>query len=152
MALDTRALQMALVTHAKKLGPFQDVKAHPPKSAPTTGVTLYLWFGSMRALAFASGLSAGSGLVIFHGRILTNAKQQPFEASDEKVANAVDKYFTELVGNFTLGGLIRNVDVFGESGEALTAQGWWGPIDSAEYRGADLIIPMIINDMWTESA
>jgi len=56
------------------------------------------------------------------------------------------------IGGFTLGGLVRDVDVNGEFGTPLEAVYGYVAIDGAMYRVATITIPVIVNDVWTQNA
>jgi len=54
-------------------------------------------------------------------------------------------------GDFTLGGLVRDVDLLGHSGQQLSALPGWLDMGEAKYRTVDITIPMVISDAWAQA-
>ena len=154
MALDTRSLQLALVTHAKTLGKFTGgVVAHPPMSAPAKDLAAFLTLVRFRPLPERSGLNTVSGLVQFQVQVLSSTRQQPYDGIDEKIMNSVDRYAASLTGAFTLGGLVEQVDVLGAYSDGLSLELGWTSFDGSPvaFRAATLTVPLVLDDMWTEA-
>jgi hypothetical protein len=74
----------------------------------------------------------------------------PQDGIDIDILSAVDQLYASYAGGFTLGGLIRNVDVFGALGPALSAKAGYLNQDGKLFRVMDVIVPMIISDLWDE--
>jgi len=151
MALDVVALFNAMEDHALETGLFESVNGHEPKRAPGNGLTAAIWAQEIIAVPEASGLSITSGLIIFYLRIYQNMLMRPQDAIDPIVLGAVDALFNGYSGDFTLGGLIRNVDILGETGTALRAQAGYIEQDGKMFRAMTLTIPLIINDLWEQA-
>lgn len=150
MTLDTRAVQKALVTHAKELGVFQDSQAHAPMSPPTASVTCYWWLLELRTIPGRSGLNTVSALVVFNAQLLTNMKQQPYDGIDEKLMHAGDKLINSLAGGFQLGGQVEQVDLLGAYSTGVTGAFAWTQIGDAYYRAMNVTVPLVLDDLWTE--
>lgn len=149
--INSNALIDALASHAARLGIFENVTKHEPKSAPGQGLTAAIWvqhIGPVRS----SGLRSTSALVIANVRVGTNMIAEPQDEIDPEVMDAVDKLFEQYTGNFTLDGLIRKVDVLGESGQTLQANAGYLTIGTSMYRVMVVQVPMIINDAWEQVA
>ena len=75
-------------------------------------------------------------------------------AIDPKVMAAVTDYMGSLSGDFLLGnvGGVRNVDLLGQTGQALDAQAGYIEIDKTVFRVMTIQIPVIINDMFVQVA
>ena len=154
MAFDAaagKALFDQLISHALTLGVFDRAASHEPKSAPGSGISYALWLDSIDPLPNASGLAAVSGRVAFGGRIYMSFNAKPEDSIDPRVLAATCALLAEYSGNFTLGGTVRNIDLLGEFGEALSAQAAYMEQDGKLYRVMDIKIPVIINDLWTET-
>jgi len=149
MSLDARALFAALSSHAQTLGIFDAVNEHEPMNRPGSGMTCAFWFVRLGPLPPGSGLSATTGLAVFTARIY-KPQQQPSGAEDTDLMGAADRLMAAYSADFTLGGLVRNVDLLGQSGLQLSAQAGWLQQDPAPLRTVDITIPLICNDLWPQ--
>lgn len=151
-AAAVQAVFDAIQSAGQGLGVFERCYTHEPKSAPGAGLTFACWWDSLVPYPAASGLSAVSGRVQFSARVYEAYMAKPEDRIDPKLLSAVAAFLAALSGAFTLGGDVRNVDLLGESGTALSAQAAYTEIDGKPYRIADIAIPVIINDLWSEVA
>lgn len=157
MALNVGPYSNALANIAAASGLFDSVVQHEPTSAPDgPGETCHVIGASLRGVQ-SSGLASLSALVEFRMRIMTNAFSEPRDAIDTILLNSAGEMIGELVGAFTLGGLVRAIDMFGaDSGEPLRAElgyitigGGGGQAGGGRmFRIADVIVPIVINDVW----
>ena len=150
--LNTAALVDELVSKALQLGIFEKVQGHEPKSQPGNGMTAAVWVENIAPFQQGSGLSQTSVLVGFTFRIYQSAFSEPQDAIDPNVMRAVDTLLEKYSGNFTLGGQVREVDLLGEAGTPLSAQAGWLNIDGKIFRIMDVNLPVIISDVWSQSA
>jgi hypothetical protein len=67
------------------------------------------------------------------------------------VVDACDALFEAYSADFELGGNVRNVDVLGAQGSPLSARFGFTTIDKQTYRTIDIVIPLVINDAFTQS-
>lgn len=143
-----------IVSYALASGRFDAVNQHEPKSAPGNQVTFALWMQRVRPLPKASGLSATSGMLLLTGRIYQNFKSQPFDAIDPNVTAAALDLMGTLSSDFALSGVpsVRNIDLLGQFGTGLDAQAGYVTVDQSVYRVITITIPVIVNDMFTQSA
>jgi hypothetical protein len=154
MAFDGAAVQAvfaAIQSAAQGLGVFERVYTHEPKSAPGAGLSFACWWDSLDPYPAGSGLSAVSGRVQFSARLYRAYMAKPEDLIDPVLLSAVCSFLAALSGAFSLGGTVRNADLLGESGSALSAQAAYLEMDGKPYRVADITIPVIINDLWTEA-
>ncbi|MFB4312933.1 hypothetical protein [Actinomadura sp. 21ATH] len=149
--MDVVPILAALESHAMASGRFERVNLHEAKSAPGPGLTAALWVQKIRPWAAASGLDATSGVVTFMLRIYQNMLAEPQDAIDPTILSAIDHLAGAYSNDFTLDGLIRNVDLLGASGESLSAQAGYISIDRQLMRVMDLTIPCIVNDLWEQA-
>jgi hypothetical protein len=152
MALDIDGLQNGMVSHALALGWFERVNAHEPKSAPGYGLTAAFWSQQIDPLDIASGLNSTTVRVLYRARLYQNALSEPADALDPNLIKAIDALFTAYSGDFTLGGLIRNIDLLGAHGIALKGEAGYITVNQTMSRIYDLTIPLICNDLWTQAA
>ncbi|PBC71579.1 hypothetical protein BX265_6189 [Streptomyces sp. TLI_235] len=151
MAVDIDGILNAIVSHAMASGYFDQVNQHEPKNRPGHGITAGVWVDRVRPAA-SSGLASDSALMVFNVRLYTSTLQEPQDAIDPEMVKAIDALFTAYIGDFTLGGLIRNVDLRGAEGTPLDGQAGYLEQDDVLYRVFTITLPVVINDAWTEEA
>ena len=150
--METQAYTDALVSHAMTPGLFSKVNQHEPKSAPDNGLTAAIWFRTLRPDQQNSGLDATSVWLVMMLRIYLPMLTQPQDMIDERILRAVDVLLGLYSGDFTLDGMIREVDLLGASGLGLSAESGYLDIDKAKMRVVDITIPLGINNAWTQGA
>lgn len=152
MALNILGLTDAVVSHAMASGRFETVNGHEPKNAPSTGgLTAAVWSERVTPLR-SSGLDSLSVLLTFNVRIYTSASQEPADAIDPDMLAAVDVLCAAYAGDFTLGGLVRHVDLLGAHGQPLDVRAGYLQQDGSLYRVMTIALPVIVNDLWEEVA
>lgn len=151
MALDVTALFDAMESHALSTGLFESVNGHEPKRASGNGLTAAVWMQDIGPVPESSGLSATTGLLTFFLRIYQNMLMQPQDAIDPMVTEAVNSLLIAYSGDFELGGNVRNVDLLGSTGIGLSARAGYINQDGKLFRVMTITIPLIINDLWSQS-
>ncbi|MFB4424804.1 hypothetical protein C5F59_027460 [Streptomyces sp. QL37] len=149
MSLPITDITDRVVSHALGLGLFETVNRAEPKNAPGNGLTCAIWterIGFVRS----SGLASGSARLVFTVRIYSNINAAPDEAIDPEMLNAVDQLFAAYSADFTLGDLVRHVDLLGVYGVPLEAVAGYLLVEGGEYRVITIVLPLIVNDLWTE--
>lgn len=152
MNLDITGILAVLRSHAEASGLFDAVNDHEPKSAPGNGITAAIVWAGTTPASGRSGLATVSARVGFLIRIFSNMLAEPQDDIDPNLSAAVDALFTAYVGDFDLGGTASNVDIFGAHGQGLSAQPGYVSVDNKLYRIADITLPVIVNNVWTEAA
>ncbi len=153
MALNTKATRDALESRLLATGVFRRVNAHEPKSAPDTDLSAAVFVQSVGPDPTASGLAATSALVVYQVRIYLGMINEPQDDIDLAVVVALDTIFEDLSGDFDLGGNARNIDLLGSAGTGgLNATAGYVTVDSTMYRVLDISVPIIHNDVWTQTA
>jgi hypothetical protein len=150
--LNTQAIIDAVATQAMTTGRFDVINTHEAKNGPGNQMVCDITVRSGRALAMASGLSVTSCLLTLSVVCYCSMLQDPQDTIDTQLNDCVDDLCNLYVGGFTLGGLIRNVDVLGQFGQELA---WtFGHIDISKQavRAAEIMLPLVVNDAWTETA
>jgi hypothetical protein len=151
MALGINAVINALVSHAQSLGRFDTVHAHEPKSMPGMGLHYAVFMNNIGPARTGSGLSATTVRLELAGRVYKPFMSQPEDAIDPELVDACDALFSAYTSDFELGGNVRNVDVLGAQGSPLSARFGFTTIDKQTYRTIDIVIPLVINDAFTQS-
>jgi hypothetical protein len=150
--IDFSAIIDALASQAMTLGVFETVNAHEPVSAPGTGVTAAVWFQRVGPARAESGLNSTTALLVCNARVYQPILTQPPDQTDKTLVDGVSALFSAYTGEFTLGGLVKYVDVLGKNGVALSAQAGYQNWSDTQYRVITITIPLIINDVWDQSA
>jgi len=150
MSLNTKAIIQAAESHAAALGHFERVNRHEPKNAPGNGLTAAIWVQRVAPLARASGLAATSALLTLNVRIYTSMLAEPQDDIDPAAVDAVDALMNAYNGDFTLGGLVRNVDLLGQYSSGLDAQAGYLEQDRKLFRVMTIALPLVVNDVWTQ--
>lgn len=151
MSIGFTAIVQAAESHALTLGVFENVNRHEPDNAPA-GLSLAIWFAGMRPFRRTSGLSTVSVVVALNERIVTTLQQDPADDIDVRMTDAVDVLAESMIGDFTLGGLVESVDIFGRSdlGPLRVDPGYLEQGDQT-FRAYTVFVPIIVNDVWTEA-
>lgn len=153
MALDILGITDAYMSHAMASGWFETVNGHEPKNPPSTGgLTAAVWSDDVIPVGSASGLDSVTAVLVMKLRVYSSAVQEPPDAIDPNMIAAVDALCAAYVGDFTLGGLVRHVDIFGMYGQALRVKAGYLQADGMPFRVMDITLPAVINDLWSESA
>ena len=149
MALDITGLLDAVVSHAMASGHYERVNQHEPENPPGHGLTCAVWADRVTALR-SSGLDSVSALVVFTVRSMSLMFDPP-DAIDPTMLAAVDSLCGAYAGDFTLGGILRQVDLKGAHGQPLDVRAGYLQQDGTKYRVMDIALPCIVNDLWTEA-
>lgn len=151
MALDTRNILGNIASLAMATGYFDAVLGYVSKQAATNGITAAIYIEDMRAIR-TSGLSSTSVRLELEMQVYSSTYQEPYDDIDTNLALAVDAMFTALIGDFDLGSEARNVDIFGAWGQPLRVRSGLMNLDGKEFRVFQILIPMIIDDVWDQAA
>jgi hypothetical protein len=151
MSLGAAAILTAQLDHAKALGLFEVARAGEFKTMPPLGLTFSVWTQTLGAAPDGSGLASTAGLLRTTARIMISMTTKPEDAAEIKLLQAADAYMARLSGDFTLGGLVRNVDLLSEMGEPMRWQFGYILIGDKMMRMADLEIYAVLNDLWTQA-
>lgn len=156
MTIGIQSLIDAVTSHASASGHFARVQNHEPKSMPPNGPGPDLFF--MVIVSNIGPARSGSGLVSTTARVELSARiympfrTEPEDLIDSRLTEALDDLFEAYTGDFELGGAARNIDVLGSQGQPLSARAGYSAVDGATFRVADITIPIIVNDAWTQEA
>lgn len=150
MALDITGILDAVVSHAMASGHFERVNQFEPTNPPGHGLTCGVWADRITALR-SSGLNSVSTLVVFNVRVYGSMQSDPPDAIDPNMVAAVDALGEAYSGDFTLGGLVRQVDLLGAYGQPLDVRAGYIQQDGALYRVMTISLPVVVNDLWTEA-
>ena len=151
MTIEIRALTDALASHALTTGLFARVNQYEPKSAPNDGLSGAVWVQTLRPDPQRSGLAVTSAWLTFTLRIYVPMLQEPMDEIDPQLIDAVDQLLALYSNDFTLDGMIREVDLLGQSGNGLSVQSGYLDVDRRKFRIVDITIPLGLNDVWDQA-
>lgn len=150
-ALDIGGILDAVVSHALASGHLERVNGHEPKHAPGNGLTAAVWVDELQPVR-TSGLATTSALLTVNLRLYTSMVQEPADAIDPNLTAATDELLRAYVGDFTLGGMVRQVDVYGQHGTPLRARAGYVEFSDGLFRVYTIALPLVINDLWNQEA
>ena len=141
-----------IVSHAAAGGWFENVNSHEQlENAPGNGLTCSVWVDAITPIR-SSGLDSTSVRLTVYVRIYTSNDQMPRDAIDPHMVSATDDLLRAYISDFTLGGLVRQVDVRGAYGPQLDARAGYINLSGAVSRVMTITLPLIVNDLWDEEA
>ena len=152
MSIDIAGIVAAVQSHAQAAGSIETVVTSEPKSAPGTGISAAIWVSDISPAGPASGLAAMSVVLTLMVRVMKPMVSQPYGQIDSDLLEAVDELMTAYAGAFTLGGEVRNVDLFGMYGSAMAAKAGYLQLDKGLLRVMDITLPLVLDDVWAEVA
>ena len=148
------AAYSAVLSHVSATGQFQTINGHEPLSTPVlSGVAAAQWAAYLGP-AIGSGLSQTSALLVLNVRVqsLATGDRLTLDAMDPRLLTATSAVLTRLIGDLTLGGTVRCIDVRGMSGKRLEANAGYMEQNKTMQRVMVITVPIIINDAWAEVA
>lgn len=148
--METAAFVDAVVSHALSTGYFERVNKHEPKSAPPDGLTAAVWFASIDPLRNNPSLYQTSVRLVITVRIYAGMIQEPQDGIDTQVMECVDTLMEAYTGDFTLDGLVREVDLLGQHGVPLSCLAGYLTVDKKMMRVVDINVPLIVSDAWSQ--
>jgi hypothetical protein len=151
MTLAVSSIFNGVQSHALSVGHFERVNGHEPKVAPGVGVTCALWVQDITPVK-SSGLNSTSVRLEFTVRTYQSMLSEPRDAIDPKMLIAVSTLMAAYSADFTLGGLIRVVDLLGAYGDPMNARAGYLEQDKRLYRVMTITLPLIVNDVWDQVA
>jgi hypothetical protein len=152
MAIASQSIVDAVVSHAQSLGLFEQVHAHEPANPPANGRSAAVWVQRIGPALGQSGLASTTAALLLSVRIYTPIIQDPADQIDQDMLLATDALMAAYTGDFTLGGLIKNVDLMGERTRAgLQADAGYLEQDRRIYRTMTINLPLVINDLWDQA-
>lgn len=152
MAINPEGTLSAVTSHASALGVFDAVNGHEPMRKPGRGITAAFWVQSVGPARGGSGMSSTSIRLAVRGRLYTSLLTKPLDRIDPNLLGACGKLMAAYSSDFTLGGIVRKVDLLGQFGDGLEANAGYLQHDDGTYRIYDINLPLIINDVWEQGA
>jgi hypothetical protein len=143
-----RRLLDAVASKAAQCGWCRSAETFEPKSAPQSD--FHFAVTMMSASPHLSGLISTTFRIELACRIYVSMLREPQSSIDPEITAAAWDLMTMYSSGFTLGGLVREVDLLGESGEPLGLKFGYIGIDKRLYRIAEIVLPVICNDVFDQ--
>jgi len=151
VAFDITPVIDAARSHAMESGLFERTAAHEPKNAPGTGITWALWVDTIEPDAPNSGLAITTARITFTIRLYTSMLAEPQDGIDPALSQAAMDMMVRYSGDFDLGGTVRNIDLLGHSGPSFSAKAGYLNQDGRLFRIYDILLPVIVNDVFAQA-
>lgn len=144
MAFDVTASARAVQSHLEASGRFVHVQIGEPKNVvDQAGFVAAIFNESMRVVGTTMGATIQQHVLTI--RLYRNMLAEPEESIELEGSLFVSAILSLFLGDFELGGSIRNVDVAGQEGQALEARWAYGDVSGKLYRLADITLPLIVD-------
>jgi hypothetical protein len=151
MTLQVDSILSAVVSHGTASGYLERVNTHEPKAAPGNGISAAVWVQNIGPARGASGLASTTSLLVLNVRLFQNMLSEPQDMIDPDLMRALDALMAAYSGDFTLGGLVRDVDLLGQFGQGLSAEAGYINQDNKLFRVVTITLPLIVNDLWVQA-
>ena len=149
MALNIQGILDVVASHALSTGYFESVNQHESKQSPSNGITAAIWVQRVTPIK-TSGLATTTSRVELAVR-LYGSLSDPYDDMDIHLTQALDALMTEYCGDFELNAQIRHVDLFGAYGHPLECRTGYINQDGQEFRVFNIQLPLIVDDLWSQS-
>lgn len=152
MAIDSEGIIRAVTDKIVALKLFRRVNRHEPKNAPGSGMSCAVWVDIGGPVPLDSGMAKTSARLVINVRIYLPMLTEPLDDIDPAMSNAADKIVDTFSGAYSLSGQfnIRNIDLLGAAGIALSWRAGYIEIDRVPHRTITIFVPVIINDAWAQ--
>jgi hypothetical protein len=118
--------------------------ASPPTAQGAAGMAMAVWFESINIiLMVASGQTRERHGVV--ARIYRASDQQPPADVESDIAFAASQVMGDIVGDYTLGSEILEVDIAGIYGEGMRADAGRVEVGGVWYRTVDITLPLLVD-------
>ena len=146
----------AVESHAISSGHFERVNTAEPKSAPGNGLAAAIWLSAIGPAGGASGLNATTGRIELSVRLYTGMLTDPPDMIDPNLTQAAIDLMTDYSGDFGLSIVdafnVRMIDLLGAHGTGLSANAGYINQDGSLFRVITITLPIVVNDLWSQTA
>lgn len=148
--LNTAAILDAVESHAAASGYFDKTRGGEPLGSPGAGLTFAVWVDSILPHPAGSGMRSTTGRIEFAVRLYHPVDSRSPDRIDPAMIAATDALIRAYSGDYTLGGLVKAIDLLGMSGTSLRAQSGYVDYAGAEYRVMTITLPILVDDLWSQ--
>lgn len=150
MALNIQGILDVMVSHALGTGLFEAVNQYESKQSPSNGITASIWVDRVTPVK-TSSLMNTSVRIELTLRMYAATLLEPYDDIDPNLTTALDTLMRAYCGDFEVGGQARHIDIFGAYGSALESRSGYINLDGKEFRVFSIRIPLIVDDLWSQS-
>lgn len=150
MALDLQGILDVICSHALSTGYFESVNQYESKESPVNGISGAVWVNRVTPVR-TSGLANTTIRIELSFRIYSSTYAEPYDDLDTNLMAALDALMREYCGDFEVGGQVRHIDIFGAYGNPLECRSGYMNIGGKELRVFHITLPLIIDDLWSQS-
>lgn len=150
MALNIQGILDTVVSHALSTGYFESVNKHEPKQSPGNGLTASVWIERATPVK-TSGLANTSARIELTVRMYSSTYSDPYDDTDTNLMLALDSLMSAYCGDFEVDGQVRHIDIFGAYGSPLETRSGWINQNGMEFRVFSIRLPLIVDDLWSQS-
>jgi hypothetical protein len=155
MAFNIKATLDAISSHIARTGYVNDVRIGEPVSPPDAiekmHAAIYMASAGVVSLTLSTTIEVHSVVVRLYRRAAFGQGDDAGQVEAE-MALAVSQVTSNLVGEFDLGATMRNIDIAGQYGQALSATWGYITIGNTVFRTVDLTVPLVVDESATQSA
>lgn len=150
MALNIQSILDVVVSHALSTGYFEAVNQYESKQSPGNGITGAVWVDRVTPIK-TSGLANTSVRVELQFRLYSSTLIEPYDDIDPQLTTVLDTLMRAYCGDFELGSQVRHIDIFGAYGSPLESRSGYINLDGKEFRVFSIRLPLIVDDLWSQS-
>lgn len=150
MALDIQGILDVVCSHAMGTGYFEAVNQYESKQSPSNGISAAVWVDRVVPIR-TSGLSETTVRLDLTVRLYSSTYIEPYDDIDPNLTLALDALMRAYCGDFEIGGQVRHVDIFGAYGNPLETRSGYMNLDGKEFRVFTIRLPLVIDDLWSQS-
>ena len=155
MAFNIKGTLDAIASHISRTGYVNDVRIGEPTSPPDATDKIHAAIYMQNVSVVELTLSKTVELHVVQVRLYRRAAFGEGDDAgyvEQEIALAVSQISSNLIGEFDLGGTLRNIDVGGIYGTSLN--GTWGyvTLGGTVFRTVDMIVPLVVDDSATQAA
>lgn len=151
MAFKVKSTLQAVESYLKASGYVRTVLVGEPKQ-PVEGhgvsAAIYMTSADVVQLTLNGTIEVHTATI----RLYADMLREPLEANEFEMSEIAGSILSDLLGEYDLGGTVRNIDAGGQYGSAVSVR--WGHVDVSGkmYRIADIALPLIVDDSATLAA
>jgi hypothetical protein len=145
--LQVEEITARLVSFVAEQGVVEDVNGGDIRHMLSGGLRAGIFVTDMTTIQ-SSGLAVVSVRLEQTIRLYERMQVEPSDVLDVDTLRAVDAICNAIVNDFTIDGIVRQVDVLGAHGQPLRARPGFLPVQEQECRIVDVIVPLICDDVW----
>jgi hypothetical protein len=155
MAFNIKSTLEAVESHISRSGYVADVQigepVAPPDATDRIHAAIYMATAGVAELTLSSTIELHVATIRLYKRAAFTEGDDAGEVEMD-MAMAVSEISSNLIGEYDLGATIRNIDVAGQYGQAVTAQWGYVALNQTMYRTVDITLPLVVDGSAEQAA